>query len=87
MNKLAKKVSSKDVIFEGYTVYGRYYDRLAYAVCRWWLYPAFRIGWVFTETKCRFYHWLIVKGIMHTPIGSQMQFRDIFTKNKKGENT
>lgn len=64
----------------GYAVYGYRLESCHYEVCRWWLYPLFRTGWLCIEAKFQLYVWLNKKGIMHTSTGKAMELKDIFHK-------
>ena len=79
------KVNFNQCIKPGYTVYD--YDTPAkqYCVCAWFLYPVFVLYAIVRELKYRFYHWLNVIGIMQTPEGGRMCFKDIRIKNIRKE--
>lgn len=69
--------SVREPIKCGYTVYLYEYNRIAYRLCRWYLYPFYRMIVLIKLGKWRFYAWLNRKGIMHTPLNRVMQLTDI----------
>jgi len=64
----------------GYTPYHYIFSQNIYYVCRWHVYPIFRIIEKLKNKKWSFYAWLNHKGIMNTPEGCKMRLSDIWTK-------
>jgi hypothetical protein len=77
------KVGFNKTIPTGYTIYGYNTACLMYHVCKWYLYPIFRTGWLIITLKYSLYRWLNKKGIMHTPETRKMIFNDLFKKPEK----
>jgi hypothetical protein len=63
---------------DGYAVYDIDEARRAHCVCRWWLYPIFRVGYYLRELKYTIYRWLYNHGTLHTPLGEQVSLRRHF---------
>jgi hypothetical protein len=74
------KIGFNKAIPTGYAIYGHNEAYLTSHVCKWYLYPIFRAGWLIIELKYLLYRWLNKKGIMHTPKANEMTFSDLFKK-------
>lgn len=68
----------------GYTVVDIQYHKLLLISCPWWAYPFVRPYYWARYKKYDIYRWLNGKGIMNTPEGEIMTWRDLkFIKRGK----
>lgn len=74
---LTYKTSIKTIVREGYAVYGIVPKERQYKMCKWYLYPIFRTIEKLRLAKCKFYFYLNIKRIMHTPEGYEAHISDI----------
>jgi len=81
--KLAVDLRWQEIPHQGYTIYNHDSCRLIKQYCKWYIYPLFALYMLAKKLKTYLYHTLNDIGIMHTPEGCVMTFKDLFKKPQK----
>jgi hypothetical protein len=87
MNLSPVKIKFSSQVPIGYSVFNILFDEYMIYICKWYMYPIYRIPCYLRNKKYLFYYWLHEKRLMECEAGERMSWRNLklFKKMIGGE--